>query len=218
MSKNSFPKHFSYPELRSKFPTATATASLRFAVNRKRQPQQLWNEEKVKGGPFSFSKKFCKIFVCGQRPDRNRNSNRNRDRQLAVVVNRNRNSGYGNKSKTCTSPLHILLHEDVQILLFWNNSVDVPAFISCWKNLLHETLIIRCFRSSLKKYAHTFSSNFLLSPLLKCFRKEKHFAKNQLCPCLQPLLLNFVPLKYISIWNYPRNHPKITKSQNFNWQ
>ena len=38
------------------------------------QPQQLWNEEKVKEGPFSFSKKFCKIFVCGQRPDRNRNS------------------------------------------------------------------------------------------------------------------------------------------------
>ena len=76
------------------------------------------------------------------------------------------------KSRTFMSPLRVLLHEDVQILLFWNNSVDVPAFISCWKNILHETLIIRCFRSSLKKYAHTLSSNFLLSPLLKCFWKE----------------------------------------------
>ena len=91
------------PELRSKFSTATATAtaSLRFAVNRKRQPQQLWNEEKVKGGPFSFSKKFCKIFVCGQRPDRNRNRNSNRDRKLAVAVNRNHNSGYENFSFSC---------------------------------------------------------------------------------------------------------------------
>ena len=103
----------------------------------------------------------------------------------------------GNTFKTFTSPLHILLHEDVQILLFWNNSVDVPAFILYWKKLLHETFIIRCFTSSLKKYAHTLCSNFLLFPLLKCFRKEKHFVKNQLCPCLQPLLLNFVPLKCI---------------------
>ena len=106
----------------------------------------------------------------------------------------------GKRSKTCTSPLHILLREVVQILLFWNKSVDVPALISCWKNTFLVTLVITHFRSSTKKYTQKFSDNFLLSPLLKCFRKEKHFAKNQLCLCLQPLLLNFVPLNHV-LWS-----------------
>ena len=46
------------------------------------------------------------------------------------------------------------------------------------KKLLYETLIVRCFRSSLKKIrTHTFSSSFLLSLLFQYFRKENHFAK-----------------------------------------
>ena len=98
--------------------------------------------------------------------------------------------------------MHILQNENVQILLFWNNSVDVPAFISCWKNLLHDTLVMKCFRSSLKKYAHILLSSFLLSQLLKSFRKEKHFPKNQLYPCLQPLFLNFVLLKRKELTNF----------------
>ena len=38
-------------------------------------------------------------------------------------------------------------------LLFWNKSVDVPAFISCWKKPFLETLVITSFRSSMKNYA-----------------------------------------------------------------
>jgi len=59
----------------------------------------------------------------------------------------------GNKSKTCTSPLHILLRDAVQILLFWNTSVDVSAFISCWEKLFQETSVTKCFRISMKKNA-----------------------------------------------------------------
>eukprot|EP00493_Phyllostaurus_siculus_P020706 UN21031 len=50
--------------------------------------------------------------------------------------------------------------------------------------------------------AERFSDTLLLSPSLKFFQKEKHFAKNQLCLCLQPLLLNFVPLKRPFVINF----------------
>ena len=85
-------------------------------------------------------------------------------------------------------------------MLFWNKFVDVPALISCWKNTFLVTLVITHFRSSTKKHAQKLSDNFLLSPSLKYPRKEKHFAKNQLCLCLQPLLLNFVLLNIRCVW------------------
>ena len=44
----------------------------------------------------------------------------------------------------------------------------------------------------MKKYSQKLSGKFLHSPLLKCFRKEKHFTKNQLCLSIHPVLLNFV--------------------------
>jgi len=53
--------------------------------NRKRQQQKLWNQEKVKGGSFSFSKNFCRIFVCSQRTDRDSNRDRNLGTNFALT-------------------------------------------------------------------------------------------------------------------------------------
>ena len=39
-------------------------------------------------------------------------------------------------------------------------------------------------------------------PIVKMLPKTKNFAKNQVCVCFQPLLLNFVPLNGANLHSY----------------